>query len=59
MTPEDHLRILGPEILAEIRLLVAAAPPPSAEVIAELQPILGPAYERMRALEALGAAEAA
>ncbi|MFG3051799.1 hypothetical protein ACGFZP_12740 [Kitasatospora sp. NPDC048239] len=49
MTPADHLRLLGPQLLAEIRRRAAAAPPPSAEVVAELRPILAPAMARVNA----------
>lgn len=59
MTPADHLRILGAETLAEIHLRVAAAPPPDAEVIAELRPILAPAYQELANASDQGLLEAA
>ena len=41
-----HERLLGPEIMAEIRASVAAAPPPSPELIDQLRRIfLNPAGE--------------
>lgn len=52
MTPEEHLRILGPELLAEIRCRAAAAPPPTRELIDELRPILAPAMQRVKAKKA-------
>jgi hypothetical protein len=52
VTPADHLRLLGPELLAEIRRRAAAAPPPSPELIAELRPILAPAMQRVKARRA-------
>lgn len=48
MTPEDHLRILGPTYLAEIRRRAEAAPPPSPELIDQLRPTLAPAMARVR-----------
>ncbi|OKI16530.1 hypothetical protein [Streptomyces sp. CB03911] len=52
MTPEEHLRILGPELLAEIHRRVDLAPPPSPELIDELRTILAPAMRRTRARRA-------
>jgi hypothetical protein len=50
MRSEDHQRILGPALLAEIRRRAAAAPPPSLELIElQLRPVLAPAMARIRA----------
>ncbi len=48
MNREERFRILGAETIAEIHRLVAAAPPPSPELLAELRPILAPALARVR-----------
>jgi hypothetical protein len=48
MTEAQRLAILGPDTMAEIRRRVAAAPPPSAELLAELRPVLAPALQRTR-----------
>ncbi|MFE0376206.1 hypothetical protein ACFW1M_11580 [Streptomyces inhibens] len=40
MTPAERRALLGDEVIAHIRKEVAAAPPPSAGVIASLRPIL-------------------
>jgi hypothetical protein len=58
MTPADHLRLLGPEVLAEISRRVAVAPPPSPELINELRPILAPAMQRVMARRATSEAPA-
>lgn len=52
MTQEERLKILGAEAVAAIHRRVAAAPPPSPEVTAELRPILAPAMARVRARRA-------
>lgn len=52
MSPEQHLAILGPELLAEIRLRASRAAtqtPPPAEVLDGLRPVLAPAMARVRA----------
>lgn len=55
--PSDHLRLLGPDVLAEIDRLIADVPPPSPELVNEiLRPVLAPAAERQRARMAAAAA---
>lgn len=39
MTPAERRRLLGDDFIAHIHELVAAAPPPTPEVIAELRRI--------------------
>jgi hypothetical protein len=58
MTPEDHLRILGPAYLAEIRRKAAAAPAPTPEVAADLRQVLAPAMARVRARRSAAAEQA-
>jgi len=58
MTPEERLRILGPETLAEIDRRVAAAPPPPPELIEELRLLLAPALARLRASQTSGSSSA-
>ncbi|MFH9248180.1 hypothetical protein ACH4LK_22460 [Streptomyces lydicus] len=40
MTPAERRALLGDELIAHIRKEVAAAPPPTRELIARLRPIL-------------------
>ncbi|MFJ3173755.1 hypothetical protein ACIPJK_23650 [Streptomyces roseus] len=40
MTRAERLALLGPDVVAHIHREVAAAPPPSPELIAALRPIL-------------------
>lgn len=40
MSPEERRRLLGDDIVEHIRAEVAAAPPPTADVIARLRLIL-------------------
>lgn len=40
MTPAQRRALLGDDVIAHIHDLVAAAPPPDAELIAALRPIL-------------------
>ncbi|MFD9006207.1 hypothetical protein ACFV0T_35560 [Streptomyces sp. NPDC059582] len=40
MTREERLALLGPEIVAHIHEVVAAAPPPSPELVQELRRIM-------------------
>lgn len=49
MTLEQHLEILGPEFVAEMRRRAAAAPPATAELLATIQPVLAPAMARTEA----------
>lgn len=47
MTRAERLALLGPDVIAQIHKRVAAAPPPDAELIAALRPILtNPAKRR-------------
>lgn len=47
MTRAERVALLGPEVVAHIERGVAAAPPPSPELIAALRPILtNPAKRR-------------
>lgn len=47
MTRAERLALLGPAVIAQIHERVAAAPPPDAELIAALRPILtNPAKRR-------------
>jgi hypothetical protein len=47
VTRAERLALLGPDFVAYIRERVAAAPPPDAELIAALRPILtNPAKRR-------------
>lgn len=47
MTRAERLALLGPEVIEQIRQRVAQAPPPDAELIAALRPILtNPAKRR-------------
>ncbi|MFD8577214.1 hypothetical protein ACFV1H_18015 [Streptomyces virginiae] len=39
MTPEERRALLGDDVIEHIRQLVAAAPPPDAELVAALRPI--------------------
>lgn len=39
MTPAERRALLGDAVIEHIRQLVAAAPPPDAELVAELRPI--------------------
>ncbi|MFC8447565.1 hypothetical protein [Kitasatospora sp. NPDC057223] len=52
MTSEEHLRILGPAFLAEIRQRASLAPPPPPELVDELRSILAPAMNRLRTRDA-------
>jgi hypothetical protein len=52
MTPEEHLRILGADVVAEIHRIVDQAPPAPPETIDALRPVLAPAMERYRARRA-------
>lgn len=49
MTPADHLRLLGPANLAEMRRRGAEAPVPPPDVIVELRKTLAPAMARVEA----------
>jgi hypothetical protein len=49
MTPAEHVAILGPEFVAEMRRRAKAAPKPTAEHLAGLRPILAPAMDRVLA----------
>lgn len=57
MSPEDHLRILGPATLAESRRRGEAAPQPTPELTANLRAVFAPAMARVRARRAATAAE--
>ena len=48
MRAEERRRILGDDVIAHIHALVAEAPEPSPELIAELRTILAPAAQRLR-----------
>ncbi|MFI8360776.1 hypothetical protein ACIGD1_11510 [Streptomyces sp. NPDC085612] len=39
MSPEERRALLGNDVIEHIRQLVAAAPPPDAELVAALRPI--------------------
>jgi hypothetical protein len=42
MTPQERLRILGPDCVAEMRRQAAAALPPSRELVADLRRLFAP-----------------
>lgn len=48
MTRAQRLAILGERTVAEIHQRVAKAPPPPADLLEELRPILAPALHRLR-----------
>ncbi|MFD3802592.1 hypothetical protein ACFWTC_02960 [Streptomyces sp. NPDC058619] len=57
MTRAERLALLGPTVVAHCREEAAAAPPPDAELIAALRPILtSPAKRRTLAAESTPAA---
>ncbi|MFD4740556.1 hypothetical protein ACFWNQ_24810 [Streptomyces virginiae] len=57
MTRAERLALLGPDVIEHIHTLVAAAPPPDAELVAALRPILtNPAKRRTRPADSTPAA---
>lgn len=47
MTSEEHERILGADVVAGIRRRARQAPPPPAETIEAIRPVLAPAMQRV------------
>jgi hypothetical protein len=52
VTSEEHLRLLGPDVVAEIHRTVDQAPPLPPETIETLRAVFAPAMERSRARRA-------